>query len=88
MVMTEYSQRLILKYFTRAVCELKNECLELDFGFHAFGPFIKLTRNRAAAPGAKFFVLVVIVIVLVVLLLFQQKRRSPLTPPPLPMPPP
>ena len=65
MVLTEYSQKLILKYFISTVGESQNELLEFDFGFHAFGPFRKLTRHRAATPGAKVFVLVVVFIVLI-----------------------
>ena len=53
MVLTEYSQKLILKYFISAVGEFQNEFLEFDFGFHTFGPFRKLTWHRAVTPGAK-----------------------------------
>ena len=52
MVRTEYSYKLILKYFLSAVDESQNG----DFGLHAFGSFIKPTPHRAAAPGEFFFV--------------------------------
>ena len=38
MVLTEYSHKLILKYFISAVDEFQNIFLEFDFGFQAFGP--------------------------------------------------
>ena len=38
MILTEYSQKLILKYFISDVGEFQNKFLEFDFGFHAFGP--------------------------------------------------
>ena len=55
MVLTEYSKKLILKYFISAVGEFQNELMEFVFGFHVFGTFRKLTRHRAAATGAKVF---------------------------------
>ena len=50
MVLTDDYQKLILKYFISAVGEFQN----INFGFHIFGPFIKLAPHGAAAPGAKF----------------------------------
>ena len=58
MVLTEYYQKLILKYLISAVGEFQNDFLEFSFGFHTFGPFRNLTRHHAAAPGAKVFVYV------------------------------
>ena len=72
---------MILKYFISAVGEFQNKELEFDFGFHTFGPFRKLTRHRAATPGANVFVPVVIYIVLVVLLVLGKNRCAPLTSP-------
>ena len=54
MVLREYSQKFIVNYFISAVGEFQNECLEFDFGIHAFGPYRNITWHRAAAPGAKF----------------------------------
>ena len=56
MVLTEYDQKWILNYFISAVDRFHNKHLELYFGFHSFGPFIKLTWHRAAVPGEKAFV--------------------------------
>ena len=56
MFLTEYSQKLILKYFVNAVGEFQNKRLEFDIGFHGFGTLIKITRHQTAAPGAKVFV--------------------------------
>ena len=56
MVITERYHKLILKYFIGTVGVLQSKILELDFGFHTFGPFRKLTRHCVAAPGATVFV--------------------------------
>ena len=53
MVLTEYYQILIIKYFISAVGGFQNEFLVFGFGFHAFGPSRKVTRHYSAAPGAK-----------------------------------
>ena len=52
MVLTDYFEQLILKYFISVVGEFENE----DFGFHTFEPFRKLTRHPKTALGAKVFV--------------------------------
>ena len=54
MVLTEYFDKLILKYYRSAVGESQNS----NFGFHEFETFRKLTPHRSAAPGAKVFVYV------------------------------
>ena len=64
MVLTEYSQKLILKYFISVLGEFQNKILEFNFGFHIFVPFRKLARHLAADPGAKVFVYRVILSVL------------------------
>ena len=52
MVLTEYYEELVLKYFISVIGEFKNG----DFGFHVFVPFINLPRNPKAALGSKVFV--------------------------------
>ena len=56
MILTEYPQKLILKYFISAIGEFQNNFLGFNLGFHVFGPFRNLTRHCTADLSADIFV--------------------------------